>query len=272
MAEWQQQSCNNRRRRNHRKHWKRLWLEMMTIRLGLKPSYTWDLSMDVDDDCHNEIYRIFDEINIDYDCRPNSYDGGWPMMNDRHSLNIVKLSSPVNTTTTSVVFFGNIQHMIENINSTLIQLDIWIQSDHNCQQNNETYLIDVSADLDEPKIIHHQQHQNNEEEKTILLSLKYCLLHIRNQLSIVVGQPYDIHIDNEKIFNDNNHYCDLCAITGILIGYPIIYCNRSTDVGNCLANQSLRNYLIRMENIPKTKTNDDDSFIIYSFSVPDKFN
>nr|XP_027200532.1 probable protein kinase DDB_G0277539 [Dermatophagoides pteronyssinus] len=298
--EWQQ-SCNNNNG-GKRKHSKRLWLEMMTIYSGLKASYIWDISSE--ENLLKIYHHLLDEINIDYRRRrPTSV--GWPnIINGQHStmLSIVKLSltnsSAATTTTTTatdnnqtmpVIFYGNIHQMIENINSTLVKLDVWIQNDNQNNQNNNnehsfihhlssspyTNLIDVSAELNEPKIIttivgqqqQQQQNQNNnkEEETMMMMSLKYCLLHIRNQLvddDVDVNEPrcFDIHFDN-------NNNCDLCAISGILLGYPIIYCNRySNDDGNCLANQLLRNYQICMEN-SETK----ESFIVYSFTIPEKF-
>ncbi|KAH7639522.1 hypothetical protein DERF_005444 [Dermatophagoides farinae] len=296
--EWQSRN-NNNKYKQAQKHRKRLWLEILTVRLGLKASYIWDLS---EENCH-QIYRILDEINID--CRPTSFGGvSWPIMigDNGHSLNVVKLSlqhSPSNSndddeqTTMPVIFYGNIRHMIENINLTLIQLDIWIHgynnhaSDCHHHHNNKdvfhhplyTYLIDVSAVLNEPKIIQHQNDDNNvenKEEENVMHSLKYCLLHIRDQLVFVSQNNVNkrnndepcviIHIGNHLLQDSSSHYWDLCAITGILLGYPIIYCNRTMNNGNCLANQMLRNYTIRMMNV---QTN--ESYVIYSFTVPNKF-
>ncbi|KAF7493878.1 hypothetical protein SSS_09877 [Sarcoptes scabiei] len=61
---------------------------------------------------------------------------------------------------------------------------------------------------------------------------------------------------------------DLCFVSGILLGYPIIYCNRTPKLGNCLANRNLSNYTVSIKNIPEDSQR---SFVLYSFSVPSVF-
>ena len=179
-------------------------------------------------------------------------------------LSVIELSHNITTTAAAVdednitnntiTFFGSIPSMLENIDSILVELDKF--------DNNKVFdaFIDVSETLSEPKII-----QNRED----IVRRKYTLLHIKQYLDANIGAnclDTDCwrHYWNNvaKNSDDDSGTIDLCFVTGVILGYPIIYCNNTPDTGNCLSYQTLTHYTVNTNSTSQE---------IFSFSVPHLF-
>lgn len=186
-----------------------------------------------------------------------------------------------------ITFFGSIPHIVANINKIIVELDTSDSHNRNLENElnvlNETEctslasssscsscssscfqccLIDVSASLSAPRIM--------QDKETSFIGLKYLLLHVRDYLRANIDvQCINVnHCLNHTNGSDRItlvHHFDRCFLTGIFLGYPIIYCNRTPTDGNCLSHQPLINYSVN-------KVYDvDDEFQLSSFSIPQMF-
>ena len=153
---------------------------------------------------------------------------------------------------------------------------------------NDSFFIDVSATLEEPCIMQYN--------KEAVIGRKYILLHLRDYLAANVVTAttsssclnandcllldaddvmMNHHSDSEQQEFDKKEksfypkqgrfeysdFFDLCFLSGVFLGYPVLYCNDTPTVGNCLSHHPLAVYTVKL----------DHHHVMYSFSVPLKF-
>lgn len=190
------------------------------------------------------------------------------------------------------------------------------QEENEFNNNNFTCFIDVSAKLCKPKIIRKKNKEDEfDDDHLFLLQRKNFILHIKDYLVRKVNERYFCirlkqtsinHIVTTINYNNDNNLnadgisdsdlstqsgtlqittseinlknCkfDLCFLSGVLLGYPVIYCNEDTDLGNCLSFQTLCNYKVRLTSSSSLSNissafNHQTTFELYSFTVPNEF-
>ena len=248
------------------KHRAELFAALESTQLALKPSYIWDLTSE---NCH-QIYSRLCKLKIDL--FPAAGIHGTAA-----SLSVIELHPWHNecnndNNNDGITFFGSIPLLIANINSILLQLDRVFDSgapnrETNHHHKNEvfqdSFFIDVSATIPAPRIITVMQ------DKEVLAAQKFILLHIRDYLHANIDAScLNANDCLRTLANDHHHNVprqqqwDLCFLSGVMLGYPVIYCNSTPDQGNCLSHQPLCNYVVQL---------DHHSTPMYSFSVPQAF-
>lgn len=179
--------------------------------------------------------------------------------------------------TDGIAFFGSIPQILSNINSLLRVEEATAETGApNHERNNEkrknksvfeekeggnSFFIDVSPSSTLPRIM--------QDEEEAVLARKCLLLHIRDYLQANIGASTLNANDCLSTFlppacTPIDDPWDLCFLSGVLLGYPLIYCNSTPQEGNCLAHQPLTNYTVTLDG--------EQHFPVYSFSVPEAFH
>ena len=199
-----------------------------------------------------------------------------------------------------IAFFGSIPQILSNINSLIAELqpttadedddgapnnhgrnqdeaeerrkekknkeEVFEDVDRSSGGGGNSFFIDVSCSATVPRIM--------QDEETV--ALKRLLLRLRDYLRAkTAGGAVSCLNANDclrrtEVPASASGTCgeldscpwDLCFLSGVLLGYPVLLCNSTPEEGNCLAHQPLLNYTVTLE---------DHHFPLYSFSVPERF-
>lgn len=151
-----------------------------------------------------------------------------------YSVNGIDLTSLfiIHFTASDLKFIADLQLTIDTINFTLNRTDLFV--------------VNTNPRLECPKLL------TNDEIKT-----KHAVLQMIKDCLVVKGFQHE-----DKIIKIDNTIDDMCLINGIMLGYPVVYSNVTSQDGNNLSMVPL--------NVVKVAF-DSKSIPFYSFSYPASF-